>query len=185
MSIISLFCFCFGLIQFDSGCIIPQRAISLIMAFFGVALAYMLRISLSYAITQMVLRPNTNTNGTVTVHPDVCPAFDDEKVSNANGTITIANVCRQIVNFRNYVSLRWFITIEITLPLSPHSMTQMDDSNGLKSYKDWFCPHSIGAISWLMSQAAYCRQRLVAKPQFQLVYLLPPFSRLSHRIVFS
>lgn len=61
------------------------------MAFFAVALAYMLRISLSYAITQMVLRPNTDKNGTVVVHPDVCPAFDDE--IGLNGTTIAADVC--------------------------------------------------------------------------------------------
>lgn len=61
------------------------------MAFFAVSLAYMLRISLSYAITQMVLRPNTHSNGTVTAHPDVCPAFADE--IGTNGSTIVADVC--------------------------------------------------------------------------------------------
>lgn len=74
------------------GCIIPQRIVSAIMAFFAVSLAYMLRISLSYAITQMVLRPNTNENGTVTRHPDVCPAFDDEISHGSNGTTIVSDV---------------------------------------------------------------------------------------------
>lgn len=69
-----------------------MRVVSAIMAFFAVSLAYMLRISLSYAITQMVLRPNTHNNGTVTSHPDVCPAFDDEINHSGNGTIIVSNV---------------------------------------------------------------------------------------------
>lgn len=72
-------------------CIIPQRIVSAIMAFMAVALAYMLRISLSYAITQMVVRPNTNHNGTVAGGPGVCPLFDDEKPTiSANGTVSAA-----------------------------------------------------------------------------------------------
>lgn len=47
------------------------------MAFSAVALAYMLRISLSYAITQMVRMPHSNGNGTID-NPDVCPPYDDE-----------------------------------------------------------------------------------------------------------
>lgn len=64
-----------------TACFIPQRVISAIMAFFAIALAYMLRISLSYAITQMVVRPNTNHNGTVVGGPGVCPIFDDERAT--------------------------------------------------------------------------------------------------------
>lgn len=48
------------------------------MAFLAVALAYMLRISLSYALTQMVLMPHTSANGTVIDNPDVCPPYPDE-----------------------------------------------------------------------------------------------------------
>lgn len=48
------------------------------MAFSAVALAYMLRISLSYAITQMVLLPHAHENGTIIANPDICPPFEDE-----------------------------------------------------------------------------------------------------------
>lgn len=48
------------------------------MAFSAVALAYMLRISLSYAITQMVSLPHANENGSIISNPDVCPPYDDE-----------------------------------------------------------------------------------------------------------
>lgn len=44
------------------------------MAFSAVALAYMLRISLSYAITQMVEPPHATNKR----HPDVCPLYEDE-----------------------------------------------------------------------------------------------------------
>lgn len=60
------------------------------MAFFAIALAYMLRISLSYAITQMVVRPNTNDNGTVIGGPGVCPIFDDEKPAMTGNGSSIA-----------------------------------------------------------------------------------------------
>lgn len=42
------------------------------MAFFAVGLAYMLRISLSYAITEMAVKPHQNA----TMSPDVCPPFE-------------------------------------------------------------------------------------------------------------
>lgn len=48
------------------------------MCFSVVALAYMLRISLSYAITQMVIPPHADENGTTIQHPDVCPPYEDE-----------------------------------------------------------------------------------------------------------
>lgn len=48
------------------------------MAFSAVALAYMLRISLSYAITQMVLQPHAHENGSIIENPDVCPPYEDE-----------------------------------------------------------------------------------------------------------
>lgn len=48
------------------------------MAFLSVALAYMLRISLSYALTQMVTKPHSSSNGTIITSPDVCPLYDDE-----------------------------------------------------------------------------------------------------------
>lgn len=74
-----------------AACVIPQRVISAIMAFFAIALAYMLRISLSYAITQMVVRPNTNNNGSVINAPGVCPMFDDEKpITSSNGSSSAA-----------------------------------------------------------------------------------------------
>lgn len=56
------------------------------MAFSAVALAYMLRISLSYAITQMVYNPHAHENGSVISNPDVCPPYEDEEI------ITYANV---------------------------------------------------------------------------------------------
>lgn len=55
-----------------------MRIVSAIMCFSAVALAYMLRISLSYAITQMVLPPHADRNGTTIQHPDVCPPYEDE-----------------------------------------------------------------------------------------------------------
>lgn len=48
------------------------------MAFSAVALAYMLRISLSYAITQMVLQPHAHKNGSIIEHDDICPPYEDE-----------------------------------------------------------------------------------------------------------
>jgi len=65
-------------------CIIPQRVVSAIMAFISIALAYMLRISLSYAITQMVIQPHSTENGTLIDNPDVCPLFEDEIVTPDN-----------------------------------------------------------------------------------------------------
>lgn len=56
------------------------------MAFSAIALAYMLRISLSYAITQMVPPPHAHENGTIDFNPDVCPPFEDETNSNNNTT---------------------------------------------------------------------------------------------------
>lgn len=64
------------------GFIIPQRVVSALMAFSAVALAYMLRISLSYAITQMVLQPHAHENGSIIENQDVCPPYDDEINSN-------------------------------------------------------------------------------------------------------
>lgn len=61
--------------------IIPCRIVSALMCFSAVALAYMLRISLSYAITQMVVPPHANGNGTTIQHPDICPPYDDEFTS--------------------------------------------------------------------------------------------------------
>lgn len=54
------------------------------MAFSAVALAYMLRISLSYAITQMVTLPHAHENGTLITNADVCPAFEDELIAIQN-----------------------------------------------------------------------------------------------------
>lgn len=48
------------------------------MAFSAVALAYMLRISLSYAITQMVYVPHAHENGSIITNEDVCPPYEDE-----------------------------------------------------------------------------------------------------------
>lgn len=48
------------------------------MAFSAVALAYMLRISLSYAITQMVTAPHAHENGSIIENSEICPAYDDE-----------------------------------------------------------------------------------------------------------
>lgn len=54
-----------------TACLPPQRVITAIMAFFAVGLAYMLRISLSYAITEMAVKPNLHAEAS----PDVCPAY--------------------------------------------------------------------------------------------------------------
>lgn len=67
-----------------SGFLIPQRIVSALMAFLSVALAYMLRISLSYAITQMVSKPHAHENGTVIINPDVCPPYEDELLHEEN-----------------------------------------------------------------------------------------------------
>lgn len=48
------------------------------MAFLSIVMAYMLRVSLSYAITQMVTQPHASSNGTIITSPDICPPFDDE-----------------------------------------------------------------------------------------------------------
>lgn len=48
------------------------------MAFLSIVMAYMLRVSLSYAITQMVMQPHANDNGTIISDPDICPPFEDE-----------------------------------------------------------------------------------------------------------
>ena len=48
------------------------------MAFFAVAIAYMLRISLSYAITQMVQPPHAHENGSIISNADICPPYEDE-----------------------------------------------------------------------------------------------------------
>lgn len=68
------------MILLSKGFLIPQRVVSALMAFSAVALAYMLRISLSYAITQMVLQPHAHENGSIIENPDVCPPFEDEIV---------------------------------------------------------------------------------------------------------
>lgn len=65
------------------------------MAFCAVALAYMLRISLSYAITQMVLMPHTSENGSVIENPDICPPYADELVIGNDGSTTTP---RPIIN---------------------------------------------------------------------------------------
>ncbi|XP_055295735.1 putative inorganic phosphate cotransporter isoform X2 [Sitodiplosis mosellana] len=71
--------------QFITRCfIIPQRVVSALMAFSAVALAYMLRISLSYAITQMVIPPHAHENGSIITNPDVCPPYEDELVAIEN-----------------------------------------------------------------------------------------------------
>ncbi|XP_031618756.1 putative inorganic phosphate cotransporter isoform X2 [Contarinia nasturtii] len=64
--------------------ILPQRVVSALMAFSAVALAYMLRISLSYAITQMVYNPHAHENGSVIENPDVCPPYEDELIAIEN-----------------------------------------------------------------------------------------------------
>lgn len=66
------------------GFIIPQRVVSALMAFSAVALAYMLRISLSYAITQMVSLPHAHENGSIINHKDVCPPYEDELIAIQN-----------------------------------------------------------------------------------------------------
>lgn len=54
------------------------------MAFSAVALAYMLRISLSYAITQMVSLPHAHENGSIISNADICPPFEDELIAIEN-----------------------------------------------------------------------------------------------------
>lgn len=60
------------------------------MAFSATALAYMLRISLSYAITQMVPQPHAHENGTIAFNPDVCPPFEDETNTNHTNTTPVS-----------------------------------------------------------------------------------------------
>lgn len=48
------------------------------MAFLSIVMAYMLRVSLSYAITQMVMQPHASDNGTIISDPDICPPFEEE-----------------------------------------------------------------------------------------------------------
>lgn len=64
-----------------SVCIIPCRIVSALMCFSAVALAYMLRISLSYAITQMVVPPHIIEDNSTKHHPDICPPYDNEITS--------------------------------------------------------------------------------------------------------
>lgn len=64
------------------------------MAFSAIALAYMLRISLSYAITQMVPPPHAHENGTIDFNPDICPPFEDE--TNASRTYTTSTESTEI-----------------------------------------------------------------------------------------
>lgn len=71
---------------FVAGFIIPQRVVSALMAFSAIALAYMLRISLSYAITQMVPQPHAHENGTISFNPDICPPFEDETTASQTNT---------------------------------------------------------------------------------------------------
>lgn len=47
------------------------------MTFTAVVLAYMLRVSISYALTQMLVHPHRGSNSTI-VGADICPPFDDE-----------------------------------------------------------------------------------------------------------
>lgn len=54
------------------------------MAFSAVALAYMLRISLSYAITQMVSVPHAQKNGSIITNSDICPPYEDELIAIEN-----------------------------------------------------------------------------------------------------
>lgn len=60
--------------MYFTACLPAQRVITAIMAFFAVGLAYMLRISLSYAITEMTIKPNLN----VTPSPDICPPYGED-----------------------------------------------------------------------------------------------------------
>lgn len=43
----------------------------------------MLRVSLSYAITQMVMQPHATINGTIIDDPNICPPFEDELTSDS------------------------------------------------------------------------------------------------------
>lgn len=72
--------------SFVSGFIIPQRVVSALMAFSAIALAYMLRISLSYAITRMVPAPHAHENGSIAFNPDICPPFEDEMTNQTETT---------------------------------------------------------------------------------------------------
>lgn len=72
------------------------------MAFLAVALAYMLRISLSYALTQMVLMPHATENGTVIHNPDVCPPYEDELFEMNNKDPIAATSSAHIMNAEKY-----------------------------------------------------------------------------------
>lgn len=50
----------------------------------------MLRVSLSYAITQMVMQPHASSNGTIISDLDICPPFEDElSIDEGQQTVTM------------------------------------------------------------------------------------------------
>lgn len=49
----------------SADCGLPQRYILAIMGFFAMAIAYTMRVCLSLAITEMVLKPNTTNTSEV------------------------------------------------------------------------------------------------------------------------
>lgn len=71
------------------------------MAFTAVVLAYMLRVSISYALTQMLVHPHRGSNSTI-VGADICPPFDDEiiLVPGATAKPDVRSVCFNIYDFR-------------------------------------------------------------------------------------
>lgn len=62
------------------GCPMPQRYVLTLMGFFGLVMAYSMRLSLSVAITQMVVPPITNVTN-LTLAGDqpitICPVLDE------------------------------------------------------------------------------------------------------------
>lgn len=73
----------FSFFFFFVGCCIPQRVIMAIMCFLAIAIAYVMRVCLSVAITQMVVAVNTTTTGST---KGICladpPKNDSEKPVN-------------------------------------------------------------------------------------------------------
>lgn len=73
-----------------TACPLPQRVITTIMAFLSIVMAYMLRVSLSYAITQMVMQPHASSNGTIISDLDICPPFEGEQsINEGQQTVTM------------------------------------------------------------------------------------------------
>lgn len=54
-----------------------QRYLTVNMTFSAITLAYMLRVSIPFVLTQMVVHPHRNSDNKL-VGTDICPPFDDD-----------------------------------------------------------------------------------------------------------